>query len=119
MPSVNQNFRYVSGTNLSQPFTLLDANGAPINLGGATDIIFVGIVNDSIEVTKKLTLGSITLVTGGIAGQILVIFVPTDFPSLTGVFPFQIFVIDASGNVYEAIHSSSITVATSFRGAIT
>jgi hypothetical protein len=142
MTTTNQNIVIASGDVCSPVISLTNSSGLPLDVSAALDILFIAVINDCIEITKKKSAGQIFFVTDGTNGQIKISFVSTDFPDLTGVFSYQIYlinpyqlvtegglditteggvpiVVESQSYPVEVLNYSSVTVTPSYRGNVT
>jgi hypothetical protein len=100
MTAFNQNFNTYPSDVTSPVFTILDDNGAPVNISGVSDIRWTAqrAVNQPIVLSKTKVAGQITFISGGTTGQFQVNLLAADTAALTGVYLHQALLIDGLGN---------------------
>ena len=106
MTIVGQNYTMFSGDSKVITVTVTDADGAAVNLTGAT-ISYVIFDDGSATITK--TVGSGITVTDAAAGTFTITLAASDTASLAGAYYHECQVTDSSGNI-STIFTGTVTM---------
>src|SRR5579864_596164 len=99
MTTQNQDFTTYAGDTINPIFQVLAANGNPIDISTANDVVWTAArtISSAPVITKKKSTGGIVFTTTGTDGEFTVKILGTDTATLAGYYDFWATVTDGTG----------------------